>query len=114
MTWTPRGLDIVKDPVHPVTTGVTLGLKATGRLLVKPYLEIQASSLGGMGIFASQDIEAGKLVLIERPLLSTNTAGLLRTIRHLSVTGKEVFMSLHPFHPHPDASQIEQLWGANA
>ncbi|OAA62816.1 DUF1772 domain containing protein [Niveomyces insectorum RCEF 264] len=74
---------------------------------------IRPSPLGGLGSFALRDLERGEHILVERPLLRTDSFHLTRELDRLTPAQRAMFFALHGYHPDRNASEIERIWTAN-
>ncbi|VBB71676.1 Putative protein of unknown function [Podospora comata] len=60
----------------------------------KRYFEIRKSGLGGLGAFATVDIEMGRVILLERPLLLTTHGRVEDDVLAMRQEGKGIYRSL--------------------
>ena len=75
---------------------------------------MRESARGGLGAFALKDLEFGDTILLEKPIIHTDTMNLFRDFRKLNDVAKTAFLGLHPFHPNRNASRIQKILNANA
>ncbi|CAG8978399.1 hypothetical protein HYALB_00011097 [Hymenoscyphus albidus] len=107
----------------PFAPKSTLTLPRRHPETLNTLLAIRPSPLGGLGLFALQPIQSGRLILNESPLLSYPTSGdlssLTTTISGLSKEDIELIYALSPNstsdHPNPNTpSPLPQILHKNA
>ena len=77
-------------------------------------IEVRASHLGGLGIFALKTFEVGDVVLTEKPLLHTTPGDLIEDFHQLPQPAKDKYMRLSRTPVFPWMGEIEQIRRANA
>ncbi|KAK4195840.1 hypothetical protein QBC40DRAFT_343174 [Triangularia verruculosa] len=71
------------------------------------YFTIRPSKLGGMGAYATTDIEIGRVILVERPLLLTTHAKFLNDVQTLPPAALAIYKSLDGNHFSDWATEIK-------
>lgn len=78
-------------------------------------IEVRASKLGGLGVFAARDLEAGQVILVEEPLmrLQSFSAEILSAYENLDADRRAIYDSLHGYSE-TEMCRVKKIALANA
>lgn len=77
------------------------------------FFEIRLSKLGGFGAFAVRELRKGDVILVEKPLLLSDTFGLRSSFDQLSEAERKIYMNLHCDDNCTQFNKIEKIQQRN-
>lgn len=79
------------------------------------YVQIRKSDLGGFGMFATEDLQYGQHILVEKALFHAGYTSCIDKYKDLSPSDQQLFLDLHGHNPEDDSfdARIKATFATN-